>query len=111
MLPTAEPAIRGRAAIRAEWSHILAIPGFENRAELLTLDLAASGDMAYTTGTYLAVMVGEDGGTVREPGRWVSIWKRRAGGPWRIVVDTYNTDIPPPDPDAAATRAITLSEP
>lgn len=97
MLPAAEPAIRGKPAIRAEWAHILAIPGFENQSKLLTLDLSTSGDLAYTTGSYSSLMVGEDDAVVQEPGKWVSIWKRRQGGAWRIVVDTYNTDIPPPD--------------
>ena len=97
LLPTAEPGIRGKLAIRTEWSHTLAIPGFQNEAKLLTADVSASGDLAYTTGSYLAVMVGEDGALVREPGKWVTVWKRRDGGAWRIVVDTYNTDVPPPD--------------
>jgi uncharacterized protein (TIGR02246 family) len=97
MLPTAEPLIRGKQAIREEWAHILAIPGFTNQGKLLSVDVSASNDFAYTTGSYMAVMVGENGAMVNEPGKWVSIWKRQAGGPWRIVVDTYNTDIPPPD--------------
>lgn len=97
MLPAAEPAIRGKQAIRGEWAHILAIPGFENQGELISLDISSSGDLAYTTGSYLSVMEGEDGSTVREPGKWVTVWKRRNGGPWQIVIDTYNTDVPPPD--------------
>jgi phosphatidylglycerol:prolipoprotein diacylglycerol transferase len=97
MLPTAEPAIRGIQAIRAEWAHILAIPNFENKSELQSVDVSASGDLAYTMGSYESVMMGESGTLVREPGKWVSIWKRHAGGNWRIVVDTYNTDVPPPD--------------
>lgn len=97
MLPAAEPAIRGKEAIRTEWTHILAIPNFENQGQLTSLDLSSSGDLAYTTGSYLALMQGEDGTTVREPGKWVTVWKRGKGGPWRIVVDTYNTDVPPPD--------------
>lgn len=97
MLPAAEPAIRGKDAIRTEWTHILAIPGFENEGQLISLDVSSSGDLAYTTGSYLTVMQGEDGTTVREPGKWVTVWKRGNAGAWRIVVDTYNTDVPPPD--------------
>lgn len=97
LLPAAKPAIRGREAIRSEWTQILAIPGFENQGTLTSLELSSSADLAYTTGSYLAQMRGEDGTTVREPGKWVTVWKRRQSGAWRIVLDTYNTDVPPPD--------------
>ena len=75
----------------------LAIPDFENTSTLVAADTSAGGDLGYTTGTYLARMRGENGEMVSEPGKWVSIWKRQADGSWRIVVDTYNTDVPPPD--------------
>ena len=97
LLPTAEPIVVGKGAIREEWQHILSIPDFQNRSALTKIDVASGGDMAYSMGTYLATMLGEDGKPVAEPGKWLSIWKRQADGAWRIVVDTYNTDIPPPD--------------
>jgi ketosteroid isomerase-like protein len=53
--------------------------------------------MAYTMGTYVARMTGQDGAPVTEPGKWLSVWRKQANGQWRIVVDTYNTDVPPPD--------------
>lgn len=97
LLPAAEPLIEGKEAIRDEWAHILTIPGFQNTSALAKLDISASGDLAYIVGSYKAVMMGEDGGTVQEPGKWVTIWKRQPTGGWRIVVDMYNTDVPPPD--------------
>lgn len=97
LLPTAEPAMTGKTAIREEWKHILAIPHFENVSSLLNAEVAESGDLGYTTGTFLAKMLGEDGKPAIEPGKWVTIWKRQQDGRWLIVVDTYNTDVPPPD--------------
>ena len=97
LLPAAEPTVTGKAAIREEWQHILAIPDFESTSRLVSAEVSVAGDFGYTTGTYAARMRGEDGEMVTEPGKWVSIWKRQPGGAWRIVVDTYNTDIPPPD--------------
>ncbi len=97
LLPTANPIVVGRPAIREEWQHILSIPNFQNKSSLTQIDVATGKDMAYSTGTYLATMLGEDGKPVTEPGKWLSVWKKQADGSWRIVVDTYNTDIPPPD--------------
>lgn len=97
LLPAAEPTVMGKAAIRAEWQHILAIPDLGNASTLVSAETSAAGDFGYTTGTYLSRMRGENGEMVSEPGKWVSIWKRQPDGTWRIVVETYNTDIPPPD--------------
>ena len=97
LLPTAEPIVFGRSAIRQEWQHILSIPNFQSQSARTKVDVSSAGDMAYTMGTYLATMLGEDGKPATEPGKWLSVWRRQADGSWRIVVDTYNTDIPPPD--------------
>lgn len=97
LLPTAEPQVSGKVAIRAEWKHILAIPNFESKASLKNVEVASSGDFGYTTGTYVATMMGEDGKPATEPGKWLTIWKRQSDGNWLIKVETYNTDVLPPD--------------
>jgi ketosteroid isomerase-like protein len=97
LMPTAEPTITGKAAIAAEWKHVLAIPDYQNRTRLLRVEVAASRDMAYTMGSYNSRMMGENGKPVEEPGKWLTVWKKMPDGEWRIVMDTYNTDIPPPD--------------
>jgi len=53
--------------------------------EPLSGDLAASGDMGFTYGTYLAID-GQD--TTR--GTYVSIWKKDEEGRWKYVLDTGN---------------------
>ena len=97
LMPTAEPIVRGKAAITEEWKHILAIPAFQNESKLGGVEVAAAGDLAYTYGSYRSRLMGEDGKLVIEPGKWLTIWKKQPNGGWRIAVETYNTDIPPPD--------------
>jgi ketosteroid isomerase-like protein len=97
LLPTAEPIVKGKAAIKKEWQHIFQIPDFNNKSTLNKIEISEDGGMAYTMGSYLATMQGEDGNPVQEPGKWVTIWKKQPNGRWRIIVDTYNTDVPPPD--------------
>lgn len=96
LLPTAEPIVTGKDAIRAEWKHVLGIPGMENVSALKHIDVSDSGDMGYSRGTYTSRVVGPKGEPLTEPGKWVSIWKKQSDGQWRIVVDIYNTDIMPP---------------
>ena len=97
LMPTAEPLISGKAAVTEEWEHVLAIPGFDSRSVTTGAKVSAANDLAYTMGSYRTAMVGEDGKQVVEPGKWLTIWKKQADGNWRIVVETYNTDVPPPD--------------
>ena len=97
LMPTAEPIVRGRASIVKEWTHTLAIPGFENSNTLEGARIAASGDMAYTYGSYRTKLMGEDGKMTVEPGKWITIWTKGRDGQWKVAMDTYNTDIPPPD--------------
>jgi uncharacterized protein (TIGR02246 family) len=94
LMPAAEPMIKGKAAIREEWQHILAIPNFTNQTT--TQNVKVSGDLAYTYGVYRSKMMGEDGKPVEEPGKFVTVWHREPDRKWRIVLDTYNTDIMPP---------------
>ena len=97
LMPTAEPVVSGKAAIAEEWKHILAIPAFQNESKLGGLHVATGGDLAYSYGSYRSRLMGEDGKLVMEPGKWVTIWKKQPDGGWRIAVETYNTDIPPPE--------------
>lgn len=97
LMPTAEPIVRGKAAITEEWKQILAIPAFQNESKLGGVEVASAGDLAYTYGSYRSQLMGEDGNLTTEPGKWLTIWQKQPDGGWRIAVETYNTDIPPPD--------------
>ena len=97
LMPAAEPVVTGKAAITQEWKHILEIPAFQNESKLGGVEVASAGDLAYTYGSYRSQLMGEGGKLAMEPGKWLTIWKKQPDGSWRIAVETYNTDIPPPD--------------
>lgn len=97
IMPLAKPSASGRDAIRDEWEHNFGIPGYANAAPLTALDVSQDGTMGVTRGTYAATMKAPDGESIVERGKWVSVWRRPAGGPWRITIDIYNTDSLPPD--------------
>ena len=95
--PTAKPGIAGKDGIRSEWAAILRIPDFASKSDVRTVDVSASGDLGYTAGTYTATLRGEDGAIVSEPGKYLTVWKKQQDRSWKVAIETYNTDIPPPD--------------
>jgi uncharacterized protein (TIGR02246 family) len=97
IMPVAEAIVTGRSAIKEEWRHVFGIPGIDNNSRLVASAVSASGDLGYTRGTYESAMLEPGGKRVVERGKWVSVWKRGADGNWRILIDIYNTDEPPPD--------------
>ena len=51
MLPTNAPIVTGKEAIRAAWEKDLALPGFALSWQPIRVEVARSGDLAYTEGT------------------------------------------------------------
>ena len=52
-------------------------------------DVARSGDLGYTVGTYEAIPANDPGGKVVELGNYLRIWQKQNGS-WRIVLDVTN---------------------
>jgi uncharacterized protein (TIGR02246 family) len=96
ILPMEEPIVSGKQAIRREWSHILGIPGFRNTGTATEVEVSRAGDLGYTRGTYATAFDLADGTTATEHGKSVSVWKKQADGSWKVAVEIYNTDAPPP---------------
>lgn len=86
MMREGQGEIRGRSEIRAAVGS-LDRAGVSLRWEPLRADIAESGDLGWTTGTYVSEAPGADGGVVRAEGRYVSIWRIQADGAWRVVMD------------------------
>jgi ketosteroid isomerase-like protein len=81
--------ITGRDAILARMAG-LDDPEVHLRWEPLRADIADSGDLGWTTGTYVSESPGEDGEVVRGEGRYVTIWRRAEDGSWKVVMDLGN---------------------
>ena len=84
---------RGREAVRLKFADAPA-------AAVLTwkpveADVADSGELGYTWGTYeFRGPPGPDGKSRVGTGHYVTIWKRQADGAWRFVLDTGNPHPP-----------------
>jgi len=60
-------------------------------------DMAASGDLGYTYGTYEFRSKDKDGKPTVEHGKYASIWKKQKDGSWKVVMDMGNSS-PSPKP-------------
>ncbi|HEY2855420.1 MAG TPA: DUF4440 domain-containing protein [Gemmatimonadaceae bacterium] len=58
-------------------------------------DAADSGDLGFTVGEYVFTGRGSNGSVVQRFGKYLTIWKRLAGGEWRFVVDGGNASPTP----------------
>ena len=54
-------------------------------------DMAASGDLGYTYGTYEFHFIDKDGKPVTENGKYASVWKKQSDGSWKVVMDMGNS--------------------
>jgi uncharacterized protein (TIGR02246 family) len=88
------PILQGedlRTAIRA----LAADPNFSIRFSTDKVEVAKSGEVGYTRGTYTMTMSDPSTKkTLREKGKYVTIYARQADGSWRMIEDINNADAP-----------------
>ena len=86
------PIARSQAEIRQTWMQVFASipPEVTGSAETTKVEVARSGDFAYTTGTYAF------GTPAIDKGKFVDVWKKQADGSWKAVIDIFNSDLTVP---------------
>ena len=90
------PAHRGLDAVRSQFG--TAPPGIRLTWKPGVADVAASGDLGYTVGTY---ELRSPAGLVRT-GKYMTVWRKQPDGSWKFVADGGT-----PDPPLATPRAGT----
>jgi len=60
-------------------------------------EMAASGDLGYTYGTYVFKDKGKDGKLITAYGKYATVWKKQKDGSWKVVMDMGNS-APAPKP-------------
>jgi ketosteroid isomerase-like protein len=89
-LPNGEDALHGRENIAKTMGFL------DDKNNHLTwtpvyADMAASGDLGYTYGTFEFRSKDKDGKPTVEYGKYVSIWKKQKDGSWKVVMDMGNS--------------------
>ena len=94
-LPNGADAIKGK-------DNIAPTMGFLDQGNKLTWkpdfsDMAASGDLGYTYGTYVFSSKDrdKDGKPIVEYGKYVTVWKKQKDGSWKVALDMGNASPKP----------------
>mgnify|MGYP002352002222 FL=1 len=90
------PACSGFQAIRESqesWFADTTILHESFKSAIDTIEVSASGDLAYVRGNSL-LSISTPGGIVEETDKWITIY-RKINGEWKAIVDIWNSDMPP----------------
>ena len=90
--PPNEPAANGREAAKKVWAAYFAVPDFKISWKTTHAEMAKSGDLGFTAGTYEDSFKGPDGKMVSEKGKYVCLWKKQKDGSWKAIHDIGNSD-------------------
>ena len=90
--PPNEPAVKGRAAIRAWLEKFPPITEFKLNNE----KVEGRENLAYVLGTYtMTITPAGAPGPVKDSGKFVTIVRRQGDGRWLGAVDMFSSDLPP----------------
>jgi ketosteroid isomerase-like protein len=90
--PPNEPAAKGKAAAKNVWAAYLSEPSFNISWKTQHAEVAGSGDIGFTSGTYEDSFKDADGKIVHEKGKFLCVWKKQADGSWKAIHDMWNAD-------------------
>jgi uncharacterized protein (TIGR02246 family) len=93
-LPPNAAMVTGKRSIRAGWLQLIDNPGFNIDWQIDRLEVARSGDLAYVIYTYQMALADAQGKTVDDHGKDLVVWKKQADGSWKMVAESFNSDLP-----------------
>ncbi len=92
------PMAKGKGEIQKLMGGFFAIPGFTVKWQANKIEVAGSGDIGYSTGTYQLSLDGPQGKPINDNGKYLTVWKKQTDGSWKVSADLFNSDIPLPQP-------------
>ena len=96
VLPPNEKKVDNKEGIRKEIGTLLAAPGLSIHWAPINVEVARSGDLAYTQGSYELTSNDAHGKPTTDRGKTVEIWKKQSDGNWKCIVDMWSSDLPAP---------------
>jgi|KBSSwiStaDraftv2_1062776.scaffolds.fasta_scaffold123325_3 ketosteroid isomerase-like protein len=96
VLPPNSPVLTGKVSIRAMWKTMQEAPGFSIHWQATKVEVARSGDIAYTSGSYEWTQNDSNGKPMTEKGKYLEAWKKQTDSSWKCVADMFSSDLPVP---------------
>jgi ketosteroid isomerase-like protein len=87
------PAMKGPTVVKSAFEPMLKSPGFDLSWQAARAEVAASGDLGYTIGTYTIKSTNMNGVPVTETGKFQTTWKK-INGAWKVIEDTATANAP-----------------
>jgi ketosteroid isomerase-like protein len=94
LLPPNDKKASGKEEVRKYIGTLLALPGLALSWEPAKVEIAQSGDLAYTQGSYQLTTTDAKGKPATDRGKTLEIWKKQADGSWKCVADMWSSDLP-----------------
>jgi uncharacterized protein (TIGR02246 family) len=93
-LPNGADALQGKEAIRKTMD-FLDDPNNRLTWTPTRVDVARSGDLAYSYGTFEFRSIDKSGKSTVEHGKYTTVWKKQSSGPWKVALDMGNASARP----------------
>ena len=98
------PSTSGKEAIRAALKEMVADPVLSLKFHATKVEVAKSGDVAYTQGTYTMTLTDpKTKQVINDHGSYVTTSRKQPDGTWKAVADIATSEVPPPAPPPSHT--------
>ena len=85
------PIATGKQAIGDSWRDLFSM-GYAISWQPTKVEVAQSGDLGYSQGTYEQKLSDSQGNPEVSKGKYVVVWKKDPGGNWKAVAEIANSD-------------------
>jgi ketosteroid isomerase-like protein len=94
ILPPNDKKASSKEDVRRYIGQLLMLPGLSLTWDPSKVEVARSGDLAYTQGTYRMAFTDPQGKPATDRGKTLEIWKKQADGTWKCAADMWSSDLP-----------------
>jgi uncharacterized protein (TIGR02246 family) len=96
LMTPGEPAMKGKDSMRKGLQLMLADPNLKLEFNAQRVEVAKSGDLAFSQGTYqLTVTDGKTKKPITDKGNYVTGYRKQADGSWKAVSDINVSELAP----------------
>jgi ketosteroid isomerase-like protein len=94
ILPPNEKKASGKEDVRKDIGELMMLPSLGLSWKPAKVEVARSGDLAYTQGSYQLSYADPHGKPMTDQGKTLEIWNKQADGSWKCVADMWSSDLP-----------------